>query len=433
MEASTTNPLERRLDLSVAIADIEKEVDKQLRRLGKNAKMPGFRPGKIPMNILKQQYGEQAHHDAFNEVLNRVFMDAVKAGDYQIVGRPQIEPKQTESTTHVEVTAIFEVYPEIVLNDLAGAEIERPTLEIADAQIDKTIEILRQQRVRHEAANRAAAKDDRVVIDFSGKKNGEPFEGGAASDYPLVLGQGTLLADFEKALEGMKAGESKTIDVKFPDDYFAKDMAGQTANFEITLKQVMAPVLPVVDAEFAKNLGIKDGDLTKMREEIAANLKREVKRRIETQVKTQVMDALLKANPVNVPKALIEMEIQRMRQNLVKELERSGMKTNDFPMQDDLFVEQATRRISLGIIVAEVIKAEKLEAQPQQVRAAIEDMAESYERPDELIRWYFAQPKRLAEVEDVVSENNVVAWVLSKAKVTDKEADFDELMGRKTN
>jgi trigger factor len=433
MEASTTNPLERRLDLSVAIADIEKEVDKQLKRLGKTAKMAGFRPGKIPMNILKQQYGEQAHQDAFNEVLNRVFMDTVKAGNYNIVGRPQIEPKQSESTTHVEVTAIFEVYPEIVLNDLGTAEVERPTLEIADAQIDKTIEILRQQRVRYEPADRAAAKDDRVVIDFSGKKNGEPFEGGSASDYPLVLGQGTLLADFEKALEGMKAGESKSIDVLFPEDYFAKDMAGQSVNFEITLKQVMAPVLPTLDAEFAQGLGIKDGDLTKMREEIAANLNREVKRRIETQVKTQVMDALLKANPISVPKALIEMEIQRMRQNLVKELERSGMKTSDFPMQSELFVEQATRRVSLGIIVAEAIKAEKLEAQPQQVRTAIEDIAQSYESPDELIRWYYAQPQRLAEVEDVVSENNVVAWVLSKAKITDKPSDFDELMGRKIN
>lgn len=433
MEASTNNPLERRIDLSIALADIEKGMDKHLKRLGKNARIPGFRPGKIPMNILRQQFGERAHHDAFNEALNQAFQEAMQTGEYRLVGQPQIEPKQGESTTHVEVTAVFEVFPEFSLGDLSTAEIERPTLEIGDKEIDQTVDILRKQRVRYELASRPAAPEDRVVIDFSGTKGGEPFEGGSATDYPFVLGQGMMLADFEKAVEGMAAGECKSFDVSFPDDYFAKDMAGQTATFSVTVKQVMAPVLPEVDAEFAKSLGIKDGDLSLMRMEIGNNLKREVKRRIETHLKNQVMEALLAANPIRVPKVLIEMETQRMQKNLLKEFEQRGMKTKDFPMQPELFTEEATRRVSLGIVTAEVIKTEKLQATPEQVRLFIEDMAQSYEKPEELIRWYYGQPDRLGEIEDLVSENNVVEWVISKAKVTEKAANFDELMGRKDN
>jgi len=431
MEASTTNPLERRLDLSVAIADVEKEMDKQLKRLGQKTKMPGFRPGKIPMNILRKQYGEQAYQDALNEVLNQVFQDAITAGNHRIAGRPQIDTKDSGSTTHIEVTATFEVYPEITLGDLSNAKIERPALEVGEAEIDRTIEILRQKSVRYETAGRAAAKEDRVVIDFSGKVNGEPFEGGSANDYPLVLGQGTLLEDFEKALEGMHAGESKSFEIVFPENYFLKDVAGKPATFEVKAKQVMAPVLPDIDAEFAKRLGIRDGDVNKMRSEIANNLKREVKHRIESEVKKQAMEVLLEATPIRAPKALIEMEIQRMQQNLIKELERSGMSAKDFPMQRELFAEQAARRVSLGLIVAHAIKSEELEAKPEQVRAFIEEMAQSYEKPEELLRWYYAQPQRLAEVEDLVSENNVVDWVLSKATVTEKVANFEELMGHK--
>lgn len=433
MEASTTNPLERRLDLTVELAEIEKGMDQQLKRLGKNVKLPGFRPGKVPMNILRQYYGERAHHESFNEVINRIFFDAIKSGNYRLAGQPRIEPKQSESKTHIEVTAVFEVYPEFKLGDLSSAEIERPTLEIGKAEIDQTLEILRQQRVRHEPADRAAAKDDRVVIDFTGKKNGELFEGGNAKDYPFVLGQGTMLADFEKAIEGMKAGETKSFDMTFPESYFSKDLAGQPVTFEITVKQVMAPVLPEVDAEFAKSLGIKDGDLTKMHAEIETNLKREVKRRVEEHLKNQAMEALLKANPIDIPNSLIEMETQRMMQRAAKDLEQRGLKTKDIPIQPEWFTDQAKRHVSLGLILAEVVQTEKLEAKPEQVRTVIEDMAQSYEKPEELVRWYYAQPQRLSDIEAVVIENNVVEWVLSKAKVTEKPADFQELMGHKKN
>lgn len=433
MEATTAqaNELERRIDLSIAIANVEKEMEQRLKRMGKNIKMPGFRPSKVPFNMVKQQYGDKARHEALSEELDRVFGETVTEQKMRVAGYPRIEPKTSESTTHLEFSAIFEVYPEFTPADLSTAEIERPVLEITAAEVDKTLDILRKQRVSYEDTDRAAAKEDRVVIDFLGKKDGVPFDGGQATDYPFVLGQGMMLPDFENAVEGAKAGESKTFDLNFPADYHAKDLAGQTVQFEITVKQVQAPKLPEVDAEFAKGVGIADGDVAKMRAEIEGNLKREVKRRIEGKVKEQVMEALIKANQIATPSALIDMEIQRLMQAARQDMEQRGMKIADMPIQPEWFADQAKRRVTLGLILAEVVKTEKLQATPEQVRAMVEETAQSYEQPDEVIRWYYAQPQRLGEVEGLVIENNVVQWALGKAKVTDKTAVFDELMGQK--
>ena len=433
METTTAqaNELERRLDLSIAIADVEKEMDQRLKRMGKNMKMPGFRPGKVPFSIVRQQHGDQARHEVLSEELDRVFGETVTAQKMRVAGYPRIEAKSTDSTTHLEFAAIFEVYPEFVPADMSTAEVERPVLEVTSAEVDKTLEILRKQRVTYEDADRPAASEDRVVIDFLGKKNGEPFTGGQASDYAFVLGQGTMLPDFEKAVEGARVGESKTFDLNFPADYFSVDLAGQTVQFEITVKQVQAPKLPEVDAEFAKGMGIADGDIAKMRAEIEGNLKREVKRRIDARIKDQVMDALIKANQIATPGALIEMEIQRLMQAARQDMEQRGMKVNEMPLQPEWFADQAKRRVTLGLILAELVKSENLLATPEKVRAMVEENAQSYEHPEEVIRWYYAQPQRLGEVEGLVIESNVVEWVLGKAKVTDKPAVFDELMGQK--
>lgn len=433
MEATTAqaNELERRVDLSIAIADVEKEMEQRLKRMGKNMKMPGFRPGKVPFSIVKQQYGDQARHEVLSEELDRVFGETVTEKKMRVAGYPRIEPKTTESATHLEFSAIFEVYPEFTPGDLSAAEIERPTLEVSAAEVDKTLDILRKQRVSYEDADRAAAKEDRVVIDFLGKKDGVPFQGGQANDYPFVLGQGMMLPDFENAVEGAKAGESKTFDLTFPADYHAKDLAGQTVQFDITVKQIQGPKLPEVDAEFARSMGIADGDVEKMRAEIEANLKREVKRRIEGKIKDQVMEALLATNPITVPVALVDMEVQRLMQAARQDMEQRGMKVKDLPIQPEWFADQAKRRVTLGLVLAEVVKTENLQATPEQVRAMVEETAASYEQPEEVIRWYYAQPQRLQEVEGVAIENNVVAWVLGKAKVSDKAAVFDELMGQK--
>lgn len=429
-EVGAANRLERRIDLAVAVADLDKDIEQRLKAMGRNVKMPGFRPGKVPFAMVKQQYGQKARSEALSEALERAFGDAVRSQNLRVAGYPRIEPKAAANETHVEFSAIFEVYPEFAIGEIAGEVIERPQLEVTDAEIAKTLEILRKQRVRYETAERAAATGDRVVIDFTGRRNGEVFQGGQASDYPFVLGEGAMLADFESAVSGLKASESKTFDMTFPADYFAKDLAGQTVQFEIAVKEVQAAVLPPIDGEFAKTLGVADGDVAKMRSEVENNLKREVKKRIGARIKEQAMDALLKTNPIDVPNALIEAEIHRLMDAARQDMANRGMKAKDLPIQAEWFADQAKRRVTLGLVLAELVKSANLHAKPEQVKAVIEENAQSYENPDEVVRWYYAQPQRLGEVEAVVLEDNVVEWVLAKAQANDKPVSFDELMAR---
>jgi len=430
--AQPINVLERRMDLSLAIADLDKEIEQRLRRLGKNFKMPGFRPGKVPASIVRQQYGDQARYEAMNEAVGNLFDEAVKAQNLRVAGNPSIEPKKTESTTQLEFTAVFEVYPEIKLGELKDVEIERSVLEVGPAEMESTVNVLRKQRVRYEPVDRAAANGDRVTIDFLGKKDGEPFKGGQANDYPFVLGEGAMLADFENAVLGLKAGDAKSFEMTFPADYSAKDLAGQAVTFDISVKAVSETILPEVDADFAKALGVESGDIAKMTAEIESNLKREVKKRLQSRVKDQVMDAVLKANTIDVPNALVEMEIQRLMQAARQDMEqRGGVKMKDFPMQREWFVDQAKRRVSLGLVLSEIVKVNELHAKADQVKAIVEEAAQSYEHPEEVIRWYYAQPQRLAEIEGVAIEDNVVSWALSNARVVDKAVAFDELMGQK--
>ena len=431
-EAVQPSALERRLDLAVALADLDKDIEQRLKRMSKNVKMPGFRPGKVPANIVKQQYGAQAHNEAMNEAIERAFSDAVRSQQLRVAGYPRIEAKKTESTTHIEFSAIFEVYPQFTVADLKDVEIERAQLEVGAAELDNTLDVLRKQRVNYEPVDRAAAAGDKVTIDFLGKKDGEPFQGGQAHDYPFVLGQGAMLADFEQAVTGLKAGESKTFDMTFPAEYFAKELAGQAVSFEVTVKEVREAILPEIDEEFAKTLGVGDGSVEKMRAEIEANLKREVKKRLQSKNKDEVMEALLKANPIDVPNALVEMEIERLMNAARADMEqRGGAKMKDFPMQREWFVEQAKRRVTLGLVLSEAVKVHQLQAKPEQVKAIVEEAAQSYEHPEEVVRWYYAQPQRLSEIEGVAIEDNVVAWALSSAKVVDKQIAFDELMGQK--
>ena len=431
--ATPINPLERRLDLSLLLSDLNKETDQRLKKISKNYKIPGFRPGKVPANIVKQHYGTQAHIEAMEEALGKAFAAETDAQKLRVAGSPKIEPKTSESTTHAEFIATFEVYPEIALTSLADVEIERPTLEVGDAELASTLAVLRQQRVKYEPIDRAAAKGDRVTIDFLGKKDGVAFAGGEAKDYSFVLGEGSMLADFETAVTGLSVGEAKTFDLTFPADYGTPDLAGQTVSFEVTVKGVREPILPELDADFAKALGVEDGDLDKMYSEIKANLSREVKKRLQSKVKDQIMNALLKAHPIDIPVALIDREIERLMESARQDMEqRSGKKMKDFPMQREWFVEQAKRRVSLGLILSEIVKEHKLFAKAEQVKAFVEEAAQSYEHPEEVVRWYYAQPQRLAEIEGITIEDNVVAWALSCAKIVDKPAAFDELMGQKS-
>lgn len=426
---AAANPLERQFDVTVPLAEIDKEVEQRLRKLSRTVKMAGFRPGKVPFKIVAQQYGDQARAEAIGAAVERAFGDKVREQKLRVAGYPHIEAKKGGDESALAFSAVFEVYPEIAIGDISAQAVEKPQLEVTDAEVDKTIEVLRKQRTTFVPAGRAAQKDDRVVIDFVGRKDGEEFAGGKGNDYPVLVGRGQMLPEFEAALEGMAEGATKSFGLTFPADYHAKELAGQKVEFEITVKKVEAPKLPELDAEFAKTLGIKDGDLAAMRKEVRENLEREVKKRVQAKIKNQVMDALLAATPIEVPKALIEAESHQMAENALKDFEQRGGNRQAMPIEPSWFADAATRRVKLGLILAEVVKAKELHAKPEQVRAMVDDFAATFEDPKEVVRWYYSQPQRLADAEALVMENNVVDWVLSQAKVTEKAIAFDELMG----
>ena len=428
-DQQAANPLERRIDMTVPMADIEKDVEQRLKKMARTVKMAGFRPGKVPFKMVQQQYGPQARSEAIGEAVEKAFGDAVREQNLRVAGYPRIEPKGGEDAAALQFSAVFEVYPEIRLNGVGEKAVERPKLEVGEAEVDKTVEVLRKQRTSYSKAERAAEKGDRVVIDFTGRLNGEVFQGGQASDYPVVLGEGRMLPDFENGIAGLKAGESRTFDLTFPADYQATELAGKTVSFEVTVKGVEAPQLPAVDAEFAKSLGIADGDVAKMRAEIRANLESEVKKRIGARVKEQAMQALLDANPVDVPRALVDQEAESMAEAARQDLANRGMDIKNMPVDASWFAAQAERRVKLGLIIAEVVKGHGLQAKPEQLRALIDEQAQSYEQPEEVVRWYYSQPQRLAQVEALAIEENVVSWVVANAKTTDKAVSFDEIMG----
>ncbi|HPI59404.1 trigger factor [Zoogloea sp.] len=425
----TVSALERRIDMSVPLAEIDKDVEARLKKMARTVKMPGFRPGKVPYRMVAQSYGPQARSEAIGAAVEKALGEQIRAQSLRVAGYPNIEPKDASGTDALEFTAVFEVYPEIVIADVSGQEVERPQLSVTDAEVDKTLDVLRKQRTTFVPVERAAQDADRVVVDFTGRKDGEEFEGGKAVDFAFVIGGGQMLKDFETAVLGLVAGESKTFDMTFPADYHATQLAGQTVQFEVALKKVEEPKLPEVDAEFAKSLGIVDGDVAKMREEVKANLEREVKRRIQAKVKERVMNVLIETHPIEVPKALVEQESAQLAENAKKDFEARGMKTKDLPIEPAWFAEQAVRRVKLGLIMSELVKSKELHAKPEQIRAIIEDFAASYEDPSEVVSWYYSQPQRLAQAEALVIEDNVVQWVVSNAKTTDVTASFDDLMG----
>lgn len=423
------SPLERRIDMTVPMAEIEKEVAQRLKKMARTVKMPGFRPGKVPFKMVEQQYGAQARNEAIGEAVEKAFGNAVREQNLRVAGYPRIEPKGGEDASRLEFSAVFEVYPEVKLNGFGDKSIERPQLDVGEAEVDKTLEVLRKQRTTFSATERAAEKGDRVVIDFTGKLNGEVFQGGQATDYPVVLGEGRMLPDFENGIAGLKAGENRTFELTFPADYQVAELAGKQVSFDVTLKRAEAPQLPEVDAAFARSLGIEDGDVAKMRAEIRANLESEIRKRIKARIKEQAMQALLDANPLDVPKALIEQESESMAEAARQDLASRGADIRNMPVDATWFAAQAERRVKLGLIIAEAVKGNALHAKPEQVRALIDEQAESYEKPEEVVRWYYSQPQRLAQVEALAIEENVVNWVVANVQATDKAASFDELMG----
>ena len=426
--------LERRVSMRVPVQDIEKQVDARLKQLARNVKMPGFRPGKVPMKIVAQTYGPQVRNEVLGDAVQKSFSEAVKEANLRVAGYPKIEKKDEKPTDGapaevLEFSATFEVYPEVKPGEVSSAAIEQPKVTVDDAAVAKTLEILRKQRTRFVGTTRPAKDGDKLTVDFEGTIDGTPFEGGRAESFVFTLGEGRMLPEFDAAARGMAAGETKTFSLRFPADYHGKDVAGKEAQFEIRIKNIEEPKLPEIDAEFARSLGVADGDIDKMRAEVRANVEREVKKRVEARLKNQAMDALLGSTPIELPKALVEMEAQQLAQRAAQDLQGRGLKPEQLNLSPQQFSEAAKRRVALGLIIAELARAENLQPKPAEVRALVEQEAQSYESPAEVVKWFYMQPQRLSEMEAMALEANVVKWVLSKAKVTEKQMAFDELMG----
>jgi trigger factor len=363
-----------------------------------------------------------------SDSVQKSFANAVKDQQLQVAGYPRFAPANSgESADKFEFTATFEVYPEVKVGSLSGKKLERPTAEVGDVDVDNTLETLRKQRAAYDKTDRAAEKGDFLVIDFLGKLDGVPFKGGDAQNFGVVLGEGRMLPDFEAALMGLKGGDEKSFDLTFPADY-QPELAGKTVQFTVTAKVVNAPKLPPVDAEFAKSLGVTDGDIGKMRAEIKANLERELKKRIQAKTKDQVMDALLSVSELDLPRSLVDMEISRLQEQAVKDLEARGMTAKDLQLPPELFLERAEKRVKLGLVLSEVVKQNELRAKPEQIRAMVEEHAESFEDPKQMVRWYYSEPSRLAEVEGMVLEDNVVEWAAKSLDVSIVAKSFDEIM-----
>ncbi|MBS7778250.1 trigger factor [Acidovorax sp. CCYZU-2555] len=429
----TLEKLERKITLSLPLSAIQSEVDARLKRVARTVKMDGFRPGKVPMNVVAQRYGYSLQYEVLNDKVGEAFAQAVSEAKLRVAGQPRITEKEGAPEGEAQFDAVFEVLPEVKIEDLTTAEVDKLSAEVDDAAIDKTIDILRKQRrtFAQRAQDEAAADGDRVTVDFEGKIDGETFAGGKAEDFQFLVGEGQMLKEFEDAVRGMKTGESKTFPLAFPEDYHGKDVAGKTADFLVTLKKVEAANLPEVNEALAKSLGIADGTVDGLRADIKKNLEREVKFRLQARNKQAVMDALVAKAELDLPNASVQAEVARLLEGARAELKQRGIKDADkAEIPEDVFRPQAERRVRLGLVVAELVRANELHATPEQLKAHVEELSASYEKPEEVVRWYFGDRQRLAEVEAVVVENNVTEFVLGKAKISDKSVSFDELMGQ---
>ncbi|MEN5033949.1 MULTISPECIES: trigger factor [unclassified Pseudomonas] len=423
VSVENTSALERRMTIAVPAERVENEVNKRLQQTAKRAKVAGFRPGKVPMSVIRQRFEADARQEAFGDLVQASFYEAIVEQKLNPAGAPAVEPKSFEKGKDLEFVAIFEVFPEFTVAGLESINVERLSAEVADADLDNMLEVLRKQNTRFEAVERAAQNDDQVNIDFVGKVDGEVFAGGSAKGTQLVLGSGRMIPGFEDGLVGAKAGEERVVNVTFPEDYQNLDLAGKAAEFTITVNSVSAPALPELNEEFFAQFGIKESTLEGFRAEVRKNMERELRQAIKTKVKNQVMDGLLAANPIEVPKALLENEVNRLRVQAVQQF-GGNIKPEQLPAE--LFEEQAKRRVVLGLIVAEVVKQFELKPDDAKVREMIEEMASAYQEPEQVIAWYYKNDQQLNEVRSVVLEEQVVDTVLQKATVTDKSVSYED-------
>ena len=428
VSVETTSGLERRMTVQIPKDKLDQEVQARLKQLAGRAKIQGFRPGKVPMNVIKQRYGGQVEQEVMGELIQSSYVEGLTQQNLRPAGMPHIQPAESTSESgEVTYTATFEVYPEITVQGLENVKVERPVLEISEQDMDEMLETIRKQRKQWKEADKAAENGDRVVIDFEGFMDGEAFEGGTAKDYALELGAKRMIPGFEDQLVGVKAGEERSINVKFPADYHAKNLADKDVEFKVKAHKVEASELPELNDEFAESFGITEGGLDKLREQVKENMEREAKQKIRSQVKQQVLDGILEQNPVDLPKVLIDGEIEHLMQQ-----QRQAMGLSEGNQAQDidpkLFEDQARRRVALGLILSELIKQNEIKVEPAKLREAIENIAASYERPEEVVKYYYGDKERLSEIENLVLEDEAIDWVVTQASVADKKTTFNELM-----
>jgi trigger factor len=430
----TLEKLERKITLTLPIGIIQSEVESRLKKLARTTKMDGFRPGKVPMSVVGQRYGYSVHMEVMNDKVGEAFANAANEAKLRVAGQPRITESEASPEGVMAFDAVFEVYPDVKIADLSTAEVEKITAEVTDSAIDKTVDILRKQRrtFAQRAQDAAAQEGDRVTVDFEGKIDGEVFAGGKAEDFQFIVGDGQMLKEFEDATRGMKSGESKTFQLAFPAEYHGKDVAGKTADFMVTLKKIEAAHLPEVDEALAKSLGIAEATVEGLRADIKKNLEREVKFRLLARNKQAVMDALVAKAELDLPNTSVQAEISRLLEGARADLKQRGIKDADkAQIPDDIFRPQAERRVRLGLVVAELVRSNSLQAKTEQIKAHIEELAASYEKPADVMRWYYSDNNRLAEVEAIVIENNVTDFVMAQATISEKSVSFDELMAQK--
>ena len=425
VSVETLEGLKRRMTVELPVERVNEIVDNKLRSMAREVRLDGFRPGKVPLKVIKQRFGGHARQEAYGELIQKSYYEALREQKLHAVGDPAIDIKD-EKDAFIYV-AEFEVVPELTISDLGGAALERPVAEILDSDVDGMIEKLRQQRVTWNKVERAAQDGDQLIISFVGKIDDEEFEGGSAVKVPLVMGSGSMIDGFEQGLLGASEGDERSVEATFPDDYQAQHLAGKAAVFDITVNEVAEPVLPEVDEEFAKAMGVEDGSVDGFKQEIRSNMQRNLDAKIKSKTKESVMELLLDKHQFDVPQAIIDDEAKRLREDTRKQMESQGQSSTSFQLPVEVFKEQAERRVKLGMLTTKIISEQKIEVDDERLRQMIEEFSASYESPQEMIDWYYEDAERIDPVRRIVMEDQVVDWVLSQVKVEDKQHTFYEL------
>lgn len=428
VSVETTSTLERRMTITVPAARVDSAVNDRINQTARTIRMDGFRPGKVPVAVIKKRFGASIRQEALGDLIRDCFYEAVTSQQLNPAGMPTIESIKDEGSAEVAFVASFEVFPEITLGSFAGIKIERPVAEVTDADVEKMVDTLRRQRAKWDESTDAAKDGDRLDVDFEGSVDGEVFEGGTAKGFAIVIGSKRMIPGFEEGLIGAKAGEERTLNVTFPEDYQAEALKGKAAVFKVKVNKVQTPVLPELNDEFIKAFGVADGGVEKFRSDVRKNMERELKQGIKNNIKGQVLEGLVTTQNVDVPKAMITNEIQRLRENMMRQFGGNAKNINPSMLPDELFAEQAKRAAALGLLVGEIIKSSELKVDAGRVRALIEEIAESYETPADVVNWYYGNKEQLQQVESVVLEDQVVDHVLSQAQVSDKACGYEDVL-----